>query len=487
MATVRGLALLAALVLAGCGGSGPKPRGGPVLKLGLPLLPQTLDPARAADLPSLNVAHELYAGLARFSPSGVEPDLAESWEVEQDGLVWTFHLREGLRWSDDRPITAHDFRRSWLRALAPATGAAYAGPALGIVRGARRFHASGNGSVGIEALDERTLRVSLQHPVPWFDQLAAFPVAAAYPDRPKVFSGPFRLVSRGPARLVLERNADYWRASAVKPRRLVLGASTTGADAVLPRSLAGPGLPWIDTVPPAPPGAHGLASLATGLLWFVTRGTPLSDPEARQFVAWVVTHIDLGTPAATLVPPEMPGAAVVNSRKPVQLRSARGLRLTLTYAKQDVGGSRVVEGLRRNTATLRSYGLQLTYRAVATRDELLELAGPPAKPGVDLFLLGWSSKIFDAYNILDLFPCGSAFNVAQWCDHSYDRLMARAVRERDDEARWRLERQLVEKLHDAVPAIPVYAASDHFSVAPGVEGFSWSPLGFYELMGMTRS
>ena len=107
--------------------------------------------------------------------------------------------------------------------------------------------------------------------------------------------------------------------------------------------------------------------------------------------------------------------------------------------------------------------------------------------GADLALLGWSPKTFDAYNLLDVFPCGSAFNVARWCDPSYDALMRQAVRTLDDEARWRIERRLVEKLHEGVPAIPVYAPTDHFRLAPGVGGFSWSPMGFYELLGMTRS
>ena len=147
---------------------------------------------------------------------GVEPDLAESWDVGEGGLVWTFHLRKGIRWSDDTPITAADFRRSWLRALAPSTNAPYAGPELGIVRGARHLHATGNGSIGVQALDESTLRVSLQHPVPWFDELAAFPVAAPVPARPKLYSGPFRIVSRAGGKLVLERNFNYWNANTVK-------------------------------------------------------------------------------------------------------------------------------------------------------------------------------------------------------------------------------------------------------------------------------
>jgi oligopeptide transport system substrate-binding protein len=482
MGKARALALLAVLALAGCGGSSaPQPHDGPTLRLALPLVPTVLDPAKASDLPSLNVSHELYAGLTRFSGTGVEPDLAESWDVGEGGLVWTFHLRKGIRWSDDTPITADDFRRSWLRALRPSTNAPYAGPELGIVRGARHLHATGNGSIGVQVLDDRNLRVTLQHPVPWLDELVAFPVAAPAPPRPNLYSGPFRVSSRTRAKLVLERNFNYWDAGEVKPSRLVLSTAVKGADAVLPRQLAGPGLPWIDTAGPAPPNADELPLLATGLLWLVTRGKPLADLGARQYVAWVITHLDLGTDPVSLVPPAMPGASVVNSHELVDLTSKpRPLALTLAWAEQDRGGSRIAAALRREDARLRQFGLRLTFRPVPTPAAL-------AEQDADLILLGWSSKVFDPYNELDQFTCGSAFNVARWCDPSYDALMRQAVRTLDDEDRWQVERKLVEKLHDGVPAIPVYHGGDSFSLASGVHGFSWSPIGLYELLGMTRS
>ena len=488
LAQIRRLAACGAVVLlAGCGSSG-SPKGGQTLRLALPLLPRTLDPARVADLPSMNVAHEVYAGLTRFSEEGVEPDLAASWTVSRGGLVWTFHLRPNLRWSDDRPITAQDFRRSWLRALSLGSDAPLAGPDLGILRGARSYRESGSGAVGVEAPDRWTLRVTLQHPVPWLDQLVAYLIAAPVPPRGTAFSGPFRVVLRHPGRIVLERNFNYWNEAAVKPNRLVLRTSTQGADAVLPRGLSPPGLPWIDTAGPAPKGSIELPTLATGLMWLVTRGTPLANPDVRLYAAWVFTHLNLGSAPASLIPPEMPGASYVNSHQLVQLKSTPApLRLTLVWAKEDLGGSRVAARLRGSAAQLNASGIHLVFRPVATLSELLALAGPPAKPGVDLVLLGWSSKVFDAYNLLDLFPCGSAFNVAHWCDPAYDALMRKAVRTPDDTSRWRIERHLVERLHEAVPAIPVYTATDHFSLRPGVHGLSWSPVGLYELMGMTRS
>ena len=479
MGKARGLALAVVLALAGCGGSKTaKPQ---TLRLALPLVPTVLDPAKASDLPSLNVSHELYAGLTRFSETGVEPDLAESWDVGEGGLVWTFHLRKGIQWSDDTPITAADFKRSWLRALAPSTNAPYAGPELGIVRGARHLHATGNGSIGVQLLDDRTLRVTLQHPVPWFDELAAFPVAAPVPPRPTLYSGPFRIVSRAGGKLTLERNFNYWNAGEVKPSRIVLGTDVKGADAVLPRQLAGPGLPWIDTAGPAAPNADELELLATGQLWLVTRGTPLSDLLSRRYVAWVITHLDLGTKPVSFVPPAMPGASVVNSHESVVLQSApQPLRLTLSWAEQDLGASKIAAILRRHAARLRQFELFLSFRPVPTVADL-------EAQDADLILLGWSSKVFDPYNQLDQFTCGSAFNVARWCNPSYDAGMREAVRTLDDEERWQIERKLVEKLHDGVPAVPLYFGGDSFSLAPGVHGFSWSPIGLYELLGMTRS
>jgi ABC-type oligopeptide transport system substrate-binding subunit len=443
--------LVAVLLLAGCGSSAPKHAA--ALRLALPILPRTLDPAKADDMPSLNVTHELYSGLTRFSGTGVKPDLAESWDVRQGGLVWVFHLRRNLRWSDDRRLTAQDIRRSWLRALSPGIGAPLAGPDFGIVRGARRYHATGQGAVGVEALDDRTLRVTLNHPIPWLDQLVAHPIAAAY--RPDAYSGPFRLRRR----FVLERNFNYWNARAVKAGRLVFTTQTKDADVVLPRGLEPPGLPWVQTAkPPTGQGWRTLPTLSVQLVWVLNDNVGFSSP-------------------AALVPKAMPGYdEIVPKGPPTRAHASRPGRVLLAYAERDALASRAIERMKE------IYGPSVTLDPTP-----LATLGALARAPSDLVLLGWSPKIFDAYNILDLFPCGSAFNVTHWCEPSYDALMRRAVRTLDDRARWAIERQILERLQTAGPAVALSNPPEHVWLKNGVRGFSWSPIGYYELDGMTRS
>ena len=175
-----------------------------------------------------------------------------------------------------------------------------------------------------------------------------------------------------------------------------------------------------------------------------------------------------------LVPDAMPGSREVASEGPLGplelLPNQR--RVHLAYARQDALAG---EAIRRARRTI-GFGV-VVPRPYRTVSELVRSRG-------DFVLLGWSSKIFDPYNILDLFPCGSAFNVAHWCEPSYDALMRRAVRTLDNHRRWAIERQLVSKLG---PAVAFDQPSEYVRIKPGVRGFSWSPIGFYELDGMTRS
>ncbi len=169
-----GLALAAAL--AGCAPRPPEAAPA-TLRIAQRNEPGDLDPARATLPDDFFIIRALGEGLVTPDPAGGEPQpaAAERWEVSPDGLVYTFHLRSGARWSNGEPVTAQDFVDSYRRALDPATAAPKAG-LFDLVRGAaafRRGELKDFAHVGFRARDAATLEVTLVRPAPHFLAYAA--------------------------------------------------------------------------------------------------------------------------------------------------------------------------------------------------------------------------------------------------------------------------------------------------------------------------
>ena len=193
---------------------------------------------------------------------------------------------------------------------------------LGIVRGARRFHATGQGGIGVQVLDDHTLRVTLQHPVPWFDELAALPVTAPVPPRPWRYSGPFRLVSHNGGQLVLERNFNYWDAKAVKPSQLVLlgvEGRRRSVAAAASRSRAS-----VDRHRRPPAGELGRASAARDRpAPASTRAHAAAERPRHASVRRLRDHArEPRHRPGSSVPPAMPGASVRQFTRAGQLHRA---------------------------------------------------------------------------------------------------------------------------------------------------------------------
>ena len=126
-------------------------------------------------VPENKIIRALFEGLAVKNPYTLEPEpgVAERWDISEDGTVVTFHINPQTRWSNGDPMTAHDYVWSWRRALDPAMGNLYA-YMLYPVKNAEAY-ATGKitdfSEVGVEAIDDLTLQVSLNEPTPYFIQL----------------------------------------------------------------------------------------------------------------------------------------------------------------------------------------------------------------------------------------------------------------------------------------------------------------------------
>jgi oligopeptide transport system substrate-binding protein len=189
----------------------------------------SLDPARASDAPGFAIVELLHAGLVRLNEKmEVVPDLAESWELSEDGLTYTFTLKEGVAFSDGTPITSADVVWSLNHALSPDIGS-WTGPyLLANVAGASEFNSGESETLsGVQAIDERTVAITISQPSAYFlSQLTFGPAkvlsqdyAEANPDtfdQAGVTSGAFSVAAwnRGQG-LELVPNPNYLQVSPV--------------------------------------------------------------------------------------------------------------------------------------------------------------------------------------------------------------------------------------------------------------------------------
>ncbi|MBS4534707.1 peptide ABC transporter substrate-binding protein, partial [Clostridium sp. D2Q-14] len=201
--------------------------------------PPSLDPQISQDATSSRILIDTLEGIIRMDEDGVPEEgsgMAESWDINEDETVYTFHLRDA-NWSDGEPVTANDFVFSWLRALDPEVASTYAFMAYDI----KNAEAYNTGEiddpeeVGLKAVDDKTLEVTLERPAPTFlSKLQHSTFLPAREDKVEEWGdkyaaeveyllscGPFKVVEwEHESELVLEKNEDYWNADTVKLERI---------------------------------------------------------------------------------------------------------------------------------------------------------------------------------------------------------------------------------------------------------------------------
>ena len=233
-----------------------------VLKINLASEPAKVDPALNSSVDGACLAVNMFEGLYTYDAEGqLQPALAESTEVSEDGMTYTFTLRDGLKWSDGTDLTAKDFEYAWKRAAAPETGADYGYMFDAIAH-------TEDGALDVTASEDgKTLTVKLVAPCAYFLDLAAFPAylpvpqaqveaAEGWETNPGAWAAEAGFVTNGAytmtawtheESMVLTKNDNYWRADEVTIPEidLMLSADDT---AILSAYNAG-NLDFADTVP----------------------------------------------------------------------------------------------------------------------------------------------------------------------------------------------------------------------------------------------
>lgn len=194
--------------------------------------PETIDPALNSAVDGGNMLLHSFECLLTVGEDGnIAPGQAETWEVSEDGLTYTFHLREGLKWSDGSDLTANDFVYSWKRVADPEVAAPYAETVLNMVEGFDKAVAGDKDALQVSAPDDNTFVVKLSAPCPYYESIAAFatlsPVqqatveangdAWAVSAETYISNGPFYISEWVPgSHIIMSKNPYYWNADAIK-------------------------------------------------------------------------------------------------------------------------------------------------------------------------------------------------------------------------------------------------------------------------------
>jgi len=512
---VVGLLGAFALVAAGCGGSNEESSGGTssgggettaaanqTMTMGWGAEPPSLDPGLATDTTSSNVLLNIMDPLVRLNPDTLEavPSLAESWDVSSDGKTVTFHLRQDGKWTNGDPVTASDFVYSWKRTLSPELAADYAYQLYGIV-GAQEYNACQKNcdaladKVGVSAPDDYTLVVKLTSPQPWFIQQASHHSFLAvnqsaveqFGDK---WTEPQNIVTDGPFKLAKwEHDAeidlvkwDDWRGAAdvsltSVPGKIIVDGTTRvqAFESGEIDALDGGGLPP-DEIARLKDTPEYESYPALGTYYYGFNIKNISDIHERRALSLAVNRQEIidqiaqadQIPATGMSPEGISGFDTINPDSPWtpaagdltqakdELSQAASPKMDINLFFNDSPGHKEIATAVQ--AQWKELGINTTLKQQEWA-QYLEFLGPPPNDAVDVYRLGWIYDYPDAINGLDLWTCDSGNNNTNYCDKSYDDLVAQARQTPDDSARYDIYAQLEDKLFGqdgALPILPIY-------------------------------
>lgn len=496
---MRLLALLVfALVLSGCDSRNDidtMPGADQIVRLSDSEI-KGLDPQKISDLSSLRIAADQFEGLTRLNGAGeAEPGLAESWSISENGLRWTFQLRDGLRFSDGTHFDAALFVGLWDRLRAPKT----ASPTKALF----------DNIATVRTGDAASVEVNLKTPAPSLPVLLAHPAMAALPlhrikntgdkwtsDRPMVTSGPYQLATwqlNDHAKMI--RNPEWhdqpaptariiWKPmdDSLSAMRLVLaGGADVAADYPESRHQ------WLNKN--HPDLAHSVPYLGSYYFAFNTRKPPFDDVRVRTALsmaverAWIAEKvIGIGNiPAWNLLPPDLTGGV---SAEPVWAHWPRERRLAAARQLLEDSGYGATNPLkfeirfnssaehRRVSVALAAMWKPLHVKASLFNSEAALHFAALRSHDFSLARSGWIADLPVAENFLTVHQAANGpGNYTGYDNPAYDAVVAQAIATSDHETRNALMRRADAILIDDMPILPLYFYVTRSLVSTRIEGW----------------
>ncbi len=485
--------------------------------------PRDLDPHIVIAYTDYNILIALFEGLTVLdeATSRPLPGMAEHWDISNDGLTYTFHLRPDAKWSNNDPVTATDFAFSLERILSPQLASEYA-YMLAPIKGAEDYTAGkikDFSAVGVRALDPHTLEITLARPTPYLLSLAAhqswFPVHPATlrkfdatHRRGTAWTKPANIVTNGPftletwspdERIVVKKNPRHHDAAQNQIDQVVF--FPIGDPAVEERNFRTGQLHATYSLPvdrvatyraqsPSPLRVEAL--LETNYFRFNVTQPPFNDPRVRRALSLAIdrnqlVHTilhDTRLPAHSLVPPNTAGynstaRAATDFAAARQLLADAGFPGGRGFPKVELQFSppvidpKAVEAIQemwRRELGIEVALAQLEYRIHIDNQHLLAFQISASR---------WIGDYNDPSTFADLMTSQSGNNDTGWKNPSYDKLIDSAARERTETTRYTLLQQAEKLLLDEAPIAPVFFGTRTYLLRPEVKGWAPTLLGIH--------
>lgn len=489
----------------------PPQRGG-TYRAALPWQPRNLDPAFSTDIYSVTIIQQVFDGLVQFDQNlNVVPALASTWRVSSDGLVYTFTLRQDARFHNGGSVTAADFVYSFTRILDPRQNST----ALSFFERIQGVDAYRRGKAravsGLKAPDPYTLEITLKDPFAPFLSILAMKSSKVVPreeversgtdfGRHPVGTGPFRLESFQPDRIVLAANPDYCEGAPYLEQVVYSIYPGYQQEKMADEFVAGrlEELPFFKGIQEKISGKGRYQFVRKPSLTLMFYGMnctaePLTDLRIRQAIACALNkdriveevYKDQFVPAKTILPPGMVGYTPDNAAYTYDPNEARRLlasagygpsrkRLSLTLLSASKSSAAQKE-LALINAGLAEVGIDLRVQ-YETNWPAFEAA--LAREGFQLYRYAWSADIPDPDNFLGILCASrSRYNFMRYRNSVVDRLLSQALRETQMLKRVGLYRDAERIILAETPLIPWIYWTPESAFQPYVKGLEMSALG----------